>query len=964
VHTDTNRVVALGLLDTNDGETALLRFTYNDFGDLTEVVNSSGLPQRFDYDIEGRMTRWADRNNTTYSYSYDEQGRCAATEGSGGYLSGQLSYAPGLTTVVDSLGHETVYRINAHVQIESVTDPLGNTTSYTWDRYDRKLSEIDPLGRTTRYTYSDAGDLIEVVRADGSRATADYNDLHQPTRQTGFDGATWHRRYDERGNQVTVTDPLGASTTYLWHERGLTSGWVGPVGETVRVECDAAGLPLAVTDPVGGVVRYERDDAGRVVALSDPASGVTRFRYTPDGKLGARTLPDGATETWDHDAEGNVIAHTDPAGQVTRFEISHFDLQIARVDPDGNQISFRYDTELRLVAVTNAQGLTWRYNYDAAGRLRTETDFNGRTLSYIHDAAGQLVGRRNASGQMNEFVRDLVGNLVEKRTPEGVARFTYDAAGRLLRAVSPDADLVFSRDPLGRVVAETCNGLTITSTFDTGGRRIRRVTPSGAESRWEYDLRSQPTVLHVGEQTMRFAYDIVGRETRRTLDSGLNMTQSWDPNGRPLTHTVTADGQRPVTQRTHRYAADGLLSAVDDTRCGSHEIDVDPCGRVVAVNGSQWTERYAYDAAGNVTRAAWPAIVGENDCAGERQYDGTLIRRAGDTRYEYDRDGRVTLRQQKQRSTKPWTWRYFWDSEDRLTSVITPDGIQWRYRYDPLGRRIAKQRLDADGTVAEHIAFVWDGPLLAEQSAGNFSTVWEWRPGQLCPLTQADRHTDQAQIDERFYALVTDLVGAPTELVTPDGDLAWETRRNIWGAISASGSAECPLRFPGQYHDKETGLSYNYFRYYDPVTARYQCGDPLGLVGSPNPHAYVSNPTESVDPLGLAPYRANYTSQSAHHVFTHGHAANAPRIPGKSRFRMTEGGQKFTDEVLSHPNLGPPVYQGNGRILYEVPDLGRGPVGWDRFGNPAVGGRVIVEGSAPAAWSTFSPGEVVTQFPI
>jgi RHS repeat-associated protein len=31
------------------------------------------------------------------------------------------------------------------------------------------------------------------------------------------------------------------------------------------------------------------------------------------------------------------------------------------------------------------------------------------------------------------------------------------------------------------------------------------------------------------------------------------------------------------------------------------------------------------------------------------------------------------------------------------------------------------------------------------------------------------------------------------------------------------------LRFPEQYYDPETDLHCNYFRYYDPESARYQC---------------------------------------------------------------------------------------------------------------------------------------------
>lgn len=66
--------------------------------------------------------------------------------------------------------------------------------------------------------------------------------------------------------------------------------------------------------------------------------------------------------------------------------------------------------------------------------------------------------------------------------------------------------------------------------------------------------------------------------------------------------------------------------------------------------------------------------------------------------------------------------------------------------------------------------------------------------------------------------------------------------------------------FPGQYYDQETGLHYNYFRYYDPETGRYITSDPIGLDGGINLYSYVeNNPTNKIDSAGLNPAQGAIT---------------------------------------------------------------------------------------------------------
>lgn len=928
---EQGRITALHLARGADDGSDVLVMTYDhdNAGNLTEVTNSSGIPYRFEYDLQHRMTAWIDTNGSRYEYIYDQHSRCISQGGSDGHLRYTYAYdepdpqtGHRLTAATNSLGHTTRYQINERLQVIAETDPLGHTTRTQYDVYDRPLAVTNSLGHTTRYEYDEHGHLTAINRPDGHQAIAEYNALGRLIAVTGPDGATWRDEYDSRGNRTANIDPSGATTRFTYDAHGHPTSVTDALGNTTGIECDSAGLPLNITNPLGAETHYRRDAFGRVTSVTDPLGASSRLVWTVEGRLANHIGSDGSEQAWTYDGEGNCTAHTNSAGGVAAYEYTHFDQLKARTGQDGVRYEFTHDTELQLTCVTNHQGLTWTYEYDPAGHLISETDFDGRTLTYAHSPVGRLAARTNALGQTVTYTRDLLGQIVEKNADGRITSYQHDLAGRLLQAATPEVELKYRRDLLGRVIAETINDRTTTFAYDPLGHRTHRTTPSGATSTWEYDAASRRTTLTASGRTFGFEYDPTGQEMARHFGQDLTLAHHWSMGGL-LTHQSLATPSATLQRRAYAYHPDGSVAGIDDQLNGLRTFDLDNAGRVTSVHSDGWTERYAYDEFGNQVEADWSDRYPSPESRGPRTYTGTRITRAGGIRYEHDAQGHIVLRQKTRLSRKPDTWRYEWDAEDRLIRVTTPDGTHWRYIYDPFGRRVAKQRLALNGQqVLEQTDFTWDGNTLAEQTAtspdGAHLITLTWEHKGVHPIIQAERKSlaeaPQQEIDQRFFAIITDLIGTPAELVDEHGVIAWRTRTTLWGTTTwnANATAYTPLRFPGQYFDPETGLHYNNQRYYDPDTARYITPDPLGLLPAPNPTTYVHNPTTWIDPLGLAdcPHREGGDRHSVV-LGVDGHNFGSEVLARHLRANGDPGAHTYNGDDYSGDVNGTPIWMSN-----------------------------------------------------
>ena len=884
----------------------LVRYRYNAHGQLTAVEDADGIvTRRFGWDAasdcmashsyatgltvtyewrpaadgaEWRVTEYQVRDDRQQVLEHwlidaDEQaGRATVTCLSGGSSEHHWDHLYRITHYTDSYGAQWRYHWATDSELLKATvDPDGNRWEYNHDQRGNLTMVRDPLGQATLTTWHEVYAF--------------------PRKEVLPDGAVWEYRYNNRGDVTELVDPADGVTRFEWNDQGDLVQRTDALGNTHRFWWDERGQLLRDEDCSGHQSHRIYDERGRQISLSLPGGGTERWQWTAAGRLACHIRADGRETRYDYDRAGMPAGmNTDGFSerQVTRNARGQV---ITETDPAGHQVRYRYDRSGRLQTLINPNGDSWRFEYDNGNRLLAQRDWAGRRTAYHYTRQGRVaeVVRESLaaddSAQTHRYGYDAVGRLTVKETATGRTEYVYGAREVKIRRAALAAwrqaaargeepeweeTLSFSRDALGNLTAEENHSGRWQHAYDALGNLSATTLPDGRELqhlRYGSGHLLQLTLQHQGQRTglAEYGRDRLHREISRS-QGALTQETRYDAAGR-ITLRGSRGAQGLVFERRYRWdRLDQIIQeSVTDGAPGAGEEKYrqqrwgyDAIGQVTRRVQPQQEERFYWDAAGN--RTASP---------GETVWHN-LLQRLNGVRLDYDGFGRLTTRQDTRRGI---TQHFQYDEENRVTEVRLEGNREFsraEYCYDLLGRRTQKRLYRHGSAEPEIITFHWSGLQLAgEQSSLTpaQNTQYVYSEGSWEPLARIDTRESGSET----YWYHTELNGLPARMTDAQGNTVWKGEFSTWGETqqeqsNAQLAVPQNLRFQGQYLDRETGLHYNLFRYYDPAAGRYTQPDPIGLAGGLNTYAYVGDPMVWVDPLGL--YKGEGTRDlGKYHVF-------------------------------------------------------------------------------------------------
>ena len=852
----------------------LVSYEYDKHGDLALVRDAGAQVQRrFAYDAGRRMVEHQLPTGLRcyYQWACVEESEWRVVRhwtDEGDHYQFDYDLHAGITRITDGLQRVSTRRWNPQFQITEYTDNLGQTWHFEWNDERQLLGATDPQGGKWQFSYDESGNLCTTEDPLGRiESTLWLEHWSLPLVETDAAGQAWQYQYDQRGNCVSEIDPLGHITRYRYDAFGQVVEIVDATGKSKTLRWNEFGQLAQHTDCSGYPTAFEYNRQGFLQVVIDALGERVQYQHDSQGRLLQTELPDGRTEQYLRDTSGQLTAYIDAAGATTRYQYGRRGQVHRRIDAHGRQIEFRYDAYGRLQTLTNENGEHYRFAWDEGDRLSEQQDLDGSARRYAYDGLDNVAGVEyvpvddrltTQPSIVHRLERDAVGRLLVKETSDGRTEYAYDPVDQLTAVTFNGNDgnaqaLAFAYDPLGQMLTEQSAAGSLNYHYDELGSLIQTQLPDG---RWLNRLYYGSGHLHQinldGRVISDFERDRLHREVLRTQGQ-ITTRSEYDRSGRLRSRVRRPSGQPvqlPAGQQKHfdYDPADNLIGRLERNRDAGRDnrqlLHYDATGRIIASQDNLQGQRetFAYDAAANL-------LDGPHPGAGLVVHNKLLTYQ--DKRYRYDGFGRMI----EKRSAVRGVQYFAYDAEHRLIEVRShKDGRETvvKMTYDPLGRRIAKTEHDSNGYPLGETRFDWEGLRLLQEHRHSQTSLYIYEEDAYVPLARVDGSGEHQSV--RYYH--NDLNGLPEQLTETDGRTVWQARYQVWGNTTEEVREpyfieEQNLRFQGQYLDREIGLHYNTFRFYDPDVGRFTTPDPIGLAGGYNLYQYAPNTSGWIDPLGL-----------------------------------------------------------------------------------------------------------------
>ena len=858
----------------------LVSYRYNTEGDLIEVTDGLGnLVRKFSY-RNHLMISHEDSAGLISTYEYDHytpNGKVTLNTTNLGER-WEFAYFPTYTVVTDALGRREEYHFDEHNELVKLVSTDGQAMLLERDKLGRVLRQTSPSGQTSYFEYNPQGQMTKLTRPDNAMLYFLYDNDGRLIGQTDALGNMTRYRYDDSGNLIERLDALNQKSVYAYNDKGLLNSSTDPLGNNTLFAYDENFQLNQVTDCSGNQTCFKYNALGQLTSQTDALGNTTAYQYNDRQQLIAVLLPNQSQTRYQYDKVGRLSQVIDPQGNQTSYQYRIDGLPTSKTNAQGHHFQYHYDQAGRLVGLTNENHATYRFVYDDQDRLIWEKGFDDKLTQYEYDTQGQLIRRtdygvteapkRNKPAiRTAEFKYNQLGQMTEEHIRQGEqssrTTFSFDLNGQMTQVACGGQHIDFRYDATGRLIEEAHGDKKIAYEYDANNNRLKTVLPSGDSIRYFYYGTGHLSGIKLNSQLIsEMERDDLHREISRS-QGRLNGRYYYDDMGRLVQQQAGLANQQNAVQIDRTYGYDKLGHLSQTRTYFPHkpfdapqqtQYQYDNLGRIAKADSQGHSQHFYFDPASNLI----------NDPT-EKVIDNRVVNYRG-IRFTYDSLGNLVECQAANGDYQ----RYTYDLKNRLVQADIRDRYKaesWVYEYDPLGRRIAKSKLNKQGEQQLHTQFIWDGSHLvqeirtgnhqqnAEKTDRTFTYIYS-EPGSYEPLAQCYKEAENAQHTVNYFHC--DQIGIPREMTDSDGKLIWKGRYDAWGSLirdsyreTASDSHQ-PFRLQNQYFDEETGLHYNFFRYYAPVLGRFITQDPIGVRGGSNLYFFAPSAQMWSDSLGLS----------------------------------------------------------------------------------------------------------------